>query len=252
MKLAAVILLIAVSTAQAVPRVILGSGSQVKGTAIRADEDGTIYLTTPESVMTFPPGTTAIVDEPAAYRTALGHLQRKNYTEAIKELRNVITDFKFLTWDRKAEQLMAAALLGNGNYGAAVMTYDRVFEHSPEARDDPRTWLSYLEALFAAEQYDKLEPVLDATVMERDRNLAAAAQIMRGKINLKAGKVEAALFDFIRTAELFGDVPEFQAEAYFRAGVCFEKLGDQRSRDFFLKVKDDFADSPFAIEARSR
>ena len=246
------VLLAAVVTAQSAPQVVLGSGKRIAGTGIRADEKGIIYLTTPEGVLTFPAGSTVVVDEPAAYRAAIANMQRQRYEDAVKELRTVVEEFKFLVWDKKAERLLASALAGNHDYQGAVMAYERVFNDSPEVRDDPGTWRDYLEALLSSGQYEKLKPILDKTVMKGAREVAARAQMMRGKMNMDAGKSEAALFDFMRTAELFGDVSEYQAEAYFRAGECLEKLGDQRARDYFLKVKKDFADSPFAVKAGSK
>jgi tetratricopeptide (TPR) repeat protein len=253
MKMAlALFLVLIVPMAHAAPQVILDSGRTVVGTAIRADEKGTIFLTTQQGELTFPAGTTIVVDEPAEYRGALSLMQQKRYEEAVKGLRTVMDRFRFLTWDKKAEHLMAAALLGLKDYANSVAAYERVFVNSPQLRDDPEAWSNYLDALFGAEQYDKLTPILEDSIRKSPRAVAAKAQMMRGRARWQAGNTEDALFDFLRTAELFADVPDYQAEACFRAGECFEKLGDPRAKEFFEKVKKDFKDSPFASEAKKR
>jgi tetratricopeptide (TPR) repeat protein len=245
-------LILAVSIAGAAPQVIMESGRTITGTAIRADEKGTIFLRTPEGELTFPAGTTVVVDEPAEYRAALNLLQQKQYAEAVKGFRIVMERFRFLVWDKKGEPLMAGALLGMKDYSNAVAAYEQAFAHSPQLREDPEVWSNYLESLLGAGQNDKLNPILEDTIRKSPRAVAAKAQMMRGRSNWQAGNTEAALLDFLRTAELFGDVPEFQAEAYFRAGECFEKLGDPRAKEFFGKVKKDFANSPFASEANKK
>jgi len=245
-------LLLSCLGAAAAPYVVLAGNKKVTGTSVKAREDGTILLTTATGVLTFPAGTELHVDEPSGYARALQLIQQGQYDTALELLRKIEGQYQFLEWDKKARVLMAGAFFKKGDYTSSVDTYAKVAVESPSALEAESARFMYMEALLKSGQSDRLLPRLSETIATAPRPIAARAQVMRGHFMLERGELEDALYDFMRTAELFKDVKEWQAEAYYMTGECLDKLGDERAGGYFATVKSDFADSPFAAKARAR
>jgi tetratricopeptide (TPR) repeat protein len=251
MFLVAGLLLLFGATAAAAPRVILPSGKTVTGTAIKADEEGQILLTTAQGILTFPAGTTIVVDEPAAFTRAREFMARKRYAEAIKLFAEVMRTHRFLVWDRRAEGLLAEAQFMAGDDEAAILTYERILAYSPALKDEPTAYNRYLTALQRSGNVAKLLPLLDVAIRTGPRETAARAQLMRGKARLAADEPDAAVLDFMRTADLFRDIAEAQAEAVFYTATTLEQLKDGRAQEYIERMGEEFSDSPFATRLKS-
>lgn len=234
------------------PYVILPSGNKIQGTSISADNDGNILLQTSKGLLTFPKGTKVVMDEPSDYTSAVQMMQNRQYEGAIVVLQKAIGKYRFLGWDNKAKALLASAYLSVGDSLNAVKTYEEAFAAEPGLKDEKDARSRYMKALLDSREYDKLKPLLDEIIADGPREAAAVAQIMRGNMNLAAGDVEKALYDFMRTAELFKNETEadLQAEANYETGECLEKLGDQRAAEYYSEVVRLFPLSHFALKAR--
>lgn len=248
MSRAAWLLLLFGATAMAAPRVLLPNGKTVTGTAIAADEKGQILLTTATGTLTFPPGTTISVDEPAAFKQAGQLIERKRYDEAIPLLAEVIRTYRFLVWDRRAERLLADTQFAAGQDEAAILTYERIFAYDPSVKEEHVAYNSYLVALQRSGNVEKLLPILDVAIRTGPRETAASAQLMRGKARVEAGDAELALLDFMRTADLFRDVPDTQAEAVYLTATTLNKLSDGRAQEYAKRLREEFGDSPWVAK----
>jgi TolA-binding protein len=235
--------------APAAPRVIMPTGKEITGKAVEIADDGRVLLTTDKGVMTFPKGTRVIVDKPMEYTRAVQQLQQRQYDEAIRSLEKVIADYASLQWDVRARALLPRAYFGKRDYDKAVDAYDAAFAEDPELRKDGEAMTQYLNALRGSGRNDRLTPVLDDVIGGGSRDAAARAQVMRGKVRMEEGDTRGALFDFMRTAEFFRKVEDVQPEAHYRAGLCLEKLGDERARVFFKHVTKEYPASTYAAEA---
>lgn len=202
--------------------------------------------------MTFDKGTRVVMDEPSAYAGAVQMIQQRQYDSAIERLKKIVREYRFLGWDIKAMQLLGAAHLNKENFAEAAATYEQLFAESPAAKDDSDARHGYLKSLLGAKQFDKLEPMLDETIARGARNVAAAAQIMRGNMKMAKGDFENAVHDFLRTAELFKENSDFLPEANYRAAECLEKIGDPRATNYYNVVTSKFPDSPFGAMARRK
>lgn len=234
------------------PRVMLSSGKTVEGSSVKVAEGGEILLQTDKGLLTFPKGTRVVIDEPAAYARAVRLLKDRNYAAAAEVFQEVIAEYRFLGWDDKAKPLLARAYLGSREFDKAVATFDAVIAAQPIALEDDKVLLPYLEALMGAGEQDKLAPALDRAIGKGSRTAAARAQVMRGRLRLEQGQFARALYDFMRTAELFTEQSDVQAEAVYLAGTCLEKLGDVRAAEFFDRVVREHKDSSFAALAKAR
>lgn len=247
------LLMMSVAASVAAPYVILPSGKKVTGVSVTAKDDGTILLKTETSTLTFAKGTAIVhVDKPTEYTRAVQFMQQGQYDQAIDMLRKVEKDYRFLQWDKQARAMMGGVYFKQGQFNRAVEVFDQVQQESPDALENEDVRFMYLEALLKSEAYDKVLPLLSDTIAKGTRDAAARAQMLRGDLELDRGELENALYDYMRTAEFFQDVKEWQAEATFKTAQCLEKLGDERAHEFYAKVVNDFGDSRFAAQARAK
>jgi len=233
----------------AAPYVVLPSGKKVQGSSVRANDEGQILLTTPQGVLTFPKGTTVVMSEPPEYLRAFQLIQQQQYEKAAETLEQVIRDYKFLQWDRKAKKALPQVYLKKSDYLNAVSKFEEVMKEMPGSLDEEEFRVGYLKALMGSGAHEKLKPLLNRTIRESPRNVAALAQMMRAELSWSAGEFEGALYDFMRTAEFFKDVADLQAEAYYRTGECLEKIGDPRAAEFYGFIVREHPGSPFAAKA---
>ena len=234
------------------PYVISPTG-KMEGTKIKATKDGQIILTMKDGqVVTFPKGTKAVVEEPPDYGKALRMMEQRQYDEAVKLLTGVINDYRYLEWDRKAKKLLATVYVSKEDFKPAVAAFEELFSEAPELQKDGDAQIGYMRALMGAGNQEKLAPMLDEAIANGPRSAAALAQVLRGNTKYAAGDVEGALYDFMRTAELFKDVPDVQPEANFRTAECLGKLLDARAAEYYAVVVKEFPKSPYASRARAR
>lgn len=234
--------------------VILTDNRRIDGTAIRARANGDVILTTDRGDLTFTRGQyrEAWADRPAELDQARQHLQARRYDQVISTLEGVVTRFRHLSWDLEALAMIAAANNGKGDHAAALSAYDRLFQSAPERREDPNVRWGYFEALLGAEQFDRLAGYLDETIAKAPRSEAARAQLMRGDLKRKQGMAEAGLLDYLRTVVLFKAESALQPEALYKAGEALEEMRDQRARDMYRKVVEEYGNSPYAQSARAK
>lgn len=234
--------------------VILANGNRVQGTAIRAQRNGDIVLTTSIGQQTFTRGQyqKAIADRPAEFDQARTLHGQGKHEEALALLEKVATDYRYLDWDNQALMAVGQIQGSRGNFKESIDAYERLLAQSPELKNESTILWAYRDALLKGGMHDKLSPVLDEAVKSGSRNDAAKAQVMRGDIRMANGQLEAAAMDYLRSAILFESEKDVQPEALFKAGQALEKLRDARAGDMYRKVAEKYPDSPYAQDARGK
>lgn len=233
------------------PHVILPDGRKIEGSEVRATREGQIILTTPEGRMTFDPGTQVVIDEPPEYARGLQQLQQRQYEPAIETLRGVIQQYRFLGWDQRAQRLLGRAYYDAGQFRQAVTAYDELFAAQPALAQDEVLQAGYLRALAAAGDKEKLLPLLEQSIRSGPRQAAAVAQVLRADVRRESGDIEGALFDYLRTSDLFRDAADVMGEATFKAAESFERLGDGAwAAVYYRRVAALAPDSTYAARAK--
>ncbi|HMO49865.1 MAG TPA: tetratricopeptide repeat protein [Kiritimatiellia bacterium] len=234
--------------------VILPNGNRIEGSDIRAQRNGDIILTTPAGQRTFARGTyaKAIAAKPPAFDQARALAGQGKHDEAIGMLEKIATDFRFLDWDNNALMAIGQIQTSRGNHKDAVDVYERLLRQSPELKDDGTVQWTYRGALLAAGLHEKLAPMLEEAIKSGSRADAAKAQVMRGDVRLAQGQVETAAMDYLRTAILFESEAAVVPEALFKAGQALDRLRDPRAKDMYRRLVQNFPQSTFAQEARSK
>lgn len=236
------------------PHVILADGRRIDGQNIRARANGDIILTTERGDLTFPRGQyrEAWAARPPAIDQAMQHLQGRRFDQAISAAEQVVSSMRNLGWDNEALAILGRANVGKGEYGAAISSFDRLFQNAPARREDSTLRWIYYQALLGGGQLDRLETSLNDLISNGTREEAARAQIMRGDVRSERGQTEEAALDYLRTVVLFSAVRDVQAEALYKAGVALEAMRHDKARDMFRRVVDQHRNSPFAAQAQAR
>jgi len=234
--------------------VLLPNNTRIDGTDIRAKSDGEVILTTPQGQRSFPKGQylRAVADKPVDFDKAKQLVAAKTYDEAVRILNDIVSKYRYLEWDNTAHALLAQVNMAKGDAAAAASEYEQILRNSPEAKNDAALQWSYRDALLAAKQFDKLQPILTELIEKGERADAAKAQIMRGDIRQAQGQVEGAVIDYLRTVVLYESERDAQPEALFKAAEGLDKLRDPRARELYKKLTSEYASSPYAAKAAGK
>lgn len=213
--------------------VIRADGQRVDGSDIRLKPTGEVVLTTARGQMFFTAGQyrQAVADKPADYDKAVQLVNSRKYDEAIPLLSGVAGRLRGLYWDEAAGLLLMQCAMAKGDGTAAVAAYDRLVAGNPALAEKDNVEEAYHQALIAAKQFDRLEPMLKKALAGTSRLDAAHAQMAYGDLHAAQNRLEEAAMDYLRTALLFRDVKtetELQAEALFKAGETLQKMRDER------------------------
>ena len=244
-------LLLAGAALAAKPAVILPDGRRIEGDEVRANREGVIFLTTAAGRIEYPKGTKVVMDQPLELVRAIDLIQKKQFAEAAALLEKIAADYRFLSWDMKAMTFLAQAYAGQGAWGKAVETYEKLMAEFTDTTTDDAVRSGYLKALAESGNRDKVAPLLAQAIASGTRGEAAQAQLIRARFRMEEGDVEGALYDYMRTARFFKAFKEPAAEAAFRAAETLEKLGDaDHAAAYYRLVAQEFPDSAFAAQAK--
>jgi len=229
--------LLVIGTGVALPAsaayVVRLDGQRVDGSDIRLKPTGEVVLTTARGQLFFGSGQyrQAVADKPSDYDKALRLVNSRKYDEAIPLLNGLIERLHGLYWDEPAGVLLIQSVLAKGDGAAAVLAYDRLVTANPALAEKGDIQDVCRQALIAAKQYNRLDPLLKKALASPSRPDAARAQMAYGDLHAAQNRLEEAAMDYLRTALLFRDVKtdgELQAEALLKAGETLQKMRDER------------------------
>ena len=192
------------------------------------------------------------IDKPADFDKAMQLVAAKQPDAAIPLLDGLVTSYAMLNWDNEARKALAQIYLGKNEAKKAASVLDDYFANAPKAEVTIEVQLMYWKALLAADRASTLKKELDTVIVGQDREMAAAAQLMRGAMNRQAGLKEAAFLDYMRVGELFKDVKAVQPEALFRAAELLEEMRDPRAESLRKKLAHDYKDSEWTAKLGGR
>lgn len=248
-------LVLAAVESGAVPYVVLPNETKVEGTEIRVTSKGDVILTTVQGQRTFTKGqyVRAVADKPAEFDKARQMAAAKQYAEAEKVLKELITRLVGLEWDVAARIVLGREVYGpQGNHLAAVATFEELLRAAPERKSDGQVMWAYREAMLNAKQYDKLGPQLNELIASGPREEAGRAYVLRGDLKLAQQETEPAALDYLRAAFLFENEESVQPEALFKAGQTLEKLRDPKAPGLYEKLKSKYPASPYTAKIGAR
>lgn len=231
-------------------KVFLSNGREIAAKSVQWRAGAQEYrVETPEGTI-MPFAKTQIdhleIDKPAEYEAAARAVAAGQFDTAIPLLDALVAQYAMLVWDNEARRLLALAHMGRNDPQKAARTLEDYFAAIPRGRVPSDVQLLYWNALLAAGRAAPLKKDLDEVVATGPRELAAAAQVMRGNLARQAGQKEAALLDYLRVVILFENVKAVQPEALFRAAELLEELRDARAETFRRTLMKEYRDSEWA------
>lgn len=243
------------ASATAAPHVVLKNGQRKDGVSIRAKADGSVFIIDANGVRfdyTRDQYAQAVTDKPAGLDAAIAAVQAKKYDEAIPALQKVMTEMRFLEWDRTAGMGLVTALEGKKDFEGALRVYDVLMKDYPKLEADPEVGWSYREAVFGAKQFARLEPMLVKLLAGENRTDAARALVMRGDIRASENKPEMAVRDYLRAVLFYERETTVMPAALVRTAQTLGKMRDPRAKEFYRRVVEEYADAPETVQAKGK
>lgn len=168
----------------------------------------------------------ARVRAPQALSAAVGAVQAGRYTGPhIEQLKKIVSDYWMLQHDVTAGAALLRAYVESGNANEAVLQGEKFLTSRRRAAIPGALVSAYWDALLKSGKDAKLENEISRVVAEGASDAVAAAYIIKGDIQKKAGEYEAALIDgYLRAIVLYREIREVQPEALYKAALCFDEL----------------------------
>jgi len=192
---------------------------------------------------------------PAAYQ--LGWLLRgkKSFDEAAKAFLIVVTRFPKSELASEARIRAGEAFLELEQDKPALEQFEAVLKGA--AKIDPKLVIqARVGAAFARlmqGDFDAARAVAEEAALPANGWYGGRAQLVRAEaLFLKEGP-KAAVVEYTRGASLFSRYKDVAAEALFRAGECYDKLGNAKSAQAaWQRVLDLYGDTEWADRSRMR
>lgn len=235
--------------AQAVNKVHLTNGKTLAVTSIQWRESEQSYRVESEgAVIPIPKGQVDYleIDKPADFDKASQMLAAKQYAAAVPILEDIVAKFKMLTWDNEARVLLGQIHLAMNDPKKAADVLSSYMNTMKKSDVPADVFMLYWKALMGAGRSASLKKELDEVVAAGNREMVAAAMLMRGNMNREAGQKELAVLDYLRVVILFENVRSLQAEALFRAAEILEELRDPRADELKKRLVQEYKDSEYA------
>lgn len=152
------------------------------------------------------------------------------------QLEAVANSYKMLQFDGEAGKLIAEGFLRQNNPNGAIEACRKILNGNKDAGWNSAMAPAYWQALLDANKLDEAKKELDKGVTSNDPTVSIMACIRRGDLLVKKGEHKLALKDgYLRAVLLYRGPDEARAEALYRAGEAFEKIGQntyaERMRD---------------------
>jgi len=246
---------LAATGALAAPYVVLKNNNRIEGASIRARPDGSVVLITADGrqfTFTRDQYLQAVADKPADFERAAAAVQAGRTDEAIPILQKIMSELRFLQWDREAGLLLVRAHQAKNDGESMLKVYDALMKDYPAMVNEPEVGWHYREALLAAKRYSQLEPQLDTLIKGENRTDAARALLMRGDIRAAQGNLEVAIRDYLRVVLFFERETAVLPRALLKAAQALERNRDPRAKEFYRRLVQEFADTPEGAAAKGK
>ena len=144
----------------------------------------------------------------------------------LPKLQKIMDDYTMLQYDALAARYILELHLRANRPEEAMKIADKLIQGDPRAASTSEAAPSIWKAMIATGKTTRLERYLDEAVRGGSRVVSAKALVARGDLLAKNGDMKAALKNgYLRVVCLYGDIPEVQPEALYKAGDAFEKAG---------------------------
>lgn len=243
------------SVAQHPARILMKNGGQTDGNvrylaARRSFEisDGRVTRTVPASDV----DRIILARQPEGLQQAVAAVNRGDYQSPINTLQKIVDSYTMLGPDIIASQALALAYLRTSRTKEALKLCEDLQKTNPDALKSGGFAKVYWDALLAEGRTSTLRTSLRTAIETGNRDVAAAAQVVRGDLEMQANNPRNALLDgYLRTILLFQDIAEIQPEALYKAIKAHEALNEVSYAERWRKrLLANYATSEFAAKIK--
>ncbi len=244
----------AVSFAQ--DRIKLKNGNIINGSVIKTDKAGiTVELAGEKAVIAVPHGNIdqLIIEAPVSFRMAENRYFAKDYEKAYADYMETITKYGGYSYGEDAYFKAADCQLKIGNVGKAVELYNTYISDYPGSKYANRARMKLASVLADKGDYDGAVKAYDAVIRSKDEAQRPDAYYGTAEAYFAKGSYEQALVNYLKIALLYYDKGKTAAEAKFRSGECYEKIGERKmALETYKEIVDEFPKSEVAARSETK
>lgn len=202
-------------------------------------------------------GSSAVVAAAAAYKLGWSLRRKGDHAGASRAFRAVVARFPQSELSLEARVRAGEASLRLAQPAQALEQFSPVLEHEAKSsRERSLQVQARVGAAAACVQQgdpDRARELTEGLALPRNGWYGARAQLVRSEAALLKEGPKVAAAEFARGASLFARYPEVASEAQFRAGECYEKLGNRSlAQAAWGRVLDLYGGTDWARRSRER
>ncbi|MFA5164147.1 MAG: tetratricopeptide repeat protein [Candidatus Omnitrophota bacterium] len=232
------------------------NGNIIKGSIIKTDKSGiTIELAGEKAVIAVPLGNVdqLIIEAPVSFRTAENRYFAKDYEKAYADYMETIRKYGGYSYGEDAYFKAAECQLKLGNVDKAIELYNTYISDYPGSKYANRVRMKLASVMAAKGDYDGAVKAYDAVIRSKDEAQRPDAYFGTAEAYFAKGSYEQALVNYLKIALLYYDKGKTAAEAKFRSGECYEKIGERKmALETYKEIVDEFPKSEVAARSETK
>lgn len=234
--------------------IILKNGDVIRGSVIKGDKTGlTVQLAETKAIIVVP---SAKIDKfrieaPDFFRKAEDYYLSKKYEQACELYLKTIQKYGGFSWGEEAYFKAADCQVKSGNIPEAIELYNNYIEGYPGAKFANKARMNLAKLLFGKSDYDGAIKAYDAVIKSKDELSRPDAYYGSAESYFAKSAYEQALINYLKVVVLYYEKTNFVANAKFKSGECYEKLGEnERALATYKEVINEFAKSDYTNKSK--
>lgn len=232
------------------------NGDVIKGSILKTDKSGLkVELAETRAIIVVP---LAKIDKfkietPDFFRLAQDYYLSKKYEQAYELYLKTIQKYGGFSWGEEAYFKAADCQIKIGNVLKAIELYNNYIDDYPNAKLVNKARMNLAALLFGKNDYDGAIKVYDAVIRSKDELNRPEAYYGSAESYFAKGAYEQALIDYLKIVVLYYDKSNFVANAKFKSGECYEKLGENtRALTTYKEIINEFPSSDCVNKSKTK
>ncbi|MDD4879000.1 MAG: tetratricopeptide repeat protein [Candidatus Omnitrophica bacterium] len=236
--------------------IILKNGNVIRGSILKTDKSGLSIEVYGQKAVIIVPLTkisTFRIEAPDYFRTAEDYYLAKKYEEAYALYLKAIQKYGGFSWGEEAYFKAADCQVKIGDVPKAIELYNDYIGDYPDAKSVNKARMNLAALLSGKGDYDGVIKIYDAVIRSKDESSRPDAYYGIAGSYFAKGAYEQALVNYLRVEVLYYDRSDLVANAKFKSGECYEKLGeDEKALVTYREIIAGFPKSGFAGKSKAK
>ncbi|MDD5073401.1 MAG: tetratricopeptide repeat protein [Candidatus Omnitrophica bacterium] len=236
--------------------IILKNGNVIRGSILKTDRSGLSIEVSGQKAVIIVPLTNIdrfTIEAPDFFRTAQDYYLAKKYEQAYPLYLNTIQKYGGLSWGEEAYFKAADCQVKMGDGPKAIELYNSYIGDYPDAKSVNKARMNLAALLSGKGDHDNAIKIYDAVIRSKDESNRPDAYYGSAESYFAQGAYEQALVNYLRVEVLYYDRSDLVANAKFKSGECYEKLGeDEKALVTYREIIAGFPKSDFAKKSKAK